>query len=350
MFDHIDIEVPHGTFFDADPEAAISCSPLVGALCFPLLGVALSKAMFATEQRDLVCGFTASSASAVMVAGTNQHGVRVTDFMGYPLNTYGLAARHDRDGIDTWGFPHGPWGKAPDVEDIEAEFPLLHLYQKQQRDTCGYGRFRGGVGAAVGYVVYRTAHLAFTSSQKESLFPAHNGLFGGYSMTVVPGIRVVGSNLLELMAAGEGDLPTDDYSLAAGNTALGGEVIVEHQTRGIRIVAEGDVLAASTQGSGGYGDVLERDPEAVIADLRADLISDWTAREVFAVVYDPETMLVDMEATDLLRGEHRRRRLANARPYSEFIAEWEERRPPEAVLKYFGEWPSGAPNRTVVRI
>ena len=89
-----------------------------------------------------------------------------------------------------WGFPHGPWGKAPDVEDIESEFPLLHAYQKQQRDTCGFGKYRGGLGAAVCYIVYRTPHLAFTSSQKESLFPAHNGLFGGYSMTVIPGIRV----------------------------------------------------------------------------------------------------------------------------------------------------------------
>ena len=138
-----------------------------------------------------------------------------------------------------WGFPHGPWGKAPDVEDIESEFPLLHLYQKQQRDTCGFGKYRGGLGAAVGYVVYGTPRLAFTSSQKESLFPAHNGLYGGYSMTVIPGIRVRGADVLELMAAGEARLPTDDYMLASGDSALGGEVIVEHQTRGIRVVAGG---------------------------------------------------------------------------------------------------------------
>ncbi len=350
MLEHIDIRVPHGTFFDADPEAAISCSPLVGAMVFPLLGVALSKVMFSTEQRSLVCGFTSSSASAVMVAGVNQHGVRVTDFMGYPLNAYGLAARSDRDGIDVWGFPHGPWGKAPDVEDIESEFPLLHLYQKQQRDTCGFGKYRGGLGAAVGYVVYRTPHLAFTSSQKESKFPAHNGLFGGYSMTVLPGIRVRGSNLLELMAAGEPSLPTDDFTLAGGQTALDGEVIVEHQTRGIRVVQEGDVLAASTQGSGGYGDVLERDPQAVVDDVRADRVSAWTAREVFAVAFDPETLIVDEAATAELRRAQRARRLQHARPFSEFIAEWEQRRPPEQVLKYFGEWPSGAPNRAVVRI
>ena len=122
-----------------------------------------------------------------------------------------------------------------------------------------------------------------------------------------------GSNLLELMAAGEPDLPTDDYTLASGETALGGEVIVEHQTRGIRVVQEGDVLAASTQGSGGYGDVLERDPQAVVEDVRADRISDWTAREVFAVAYDPETLIVDEAATAELRRAHRARRSA-ARP------------------------------------
>jgi N-methylhydantoinase B/oxoprolinase/acetone carboxylase alpha subunit len=295
--------------------------------------------MFGTDQRSLVCGFTSSSASAVMVAGTNQHGVRVTDFMGYPLNAYGLAARSDRDGIDVWGFPHGPWGKAPDVEDIESEFPVLHAYQKQQRDTCGFGKYRGGLGAAVCYIVYRTPHLAFTSSQKESLFPAHNGLFGGYSMTVIPGIRVRGADVLELMAAGEPRLPTDDYMLASGDSALAGEVIVEHQTRGIRVVQEGDMLAASTQGSGGYGDVLDRDPGAVAEDVRAEGISDWTAREVFGVVYDAETLIVDEAGTRALRDAHRARRLEHALPYAEFIADWETRRPPEDALKYFGQWP-----------
>jgi acetophenone carboxylase len=71
---------------------------------------------------------------------------------------------------------------------------------------------------------------------------------------------------------------------------------------------------------------------------------------VFAVVYDPETLIVEEAATDELRRAHRERRLKHARPYAEFVADWEQRLPPEQVLKYFGEWPSGAPNRAVVRI
>ncbi|MHB8504642.1 MAG: hydantoinase B/oxoprolinase family protein, partial [Acidimicrobiales bacterium] len=214
MLENVEIRVPKGSFMDAGGEAAVSCSPLVGALVFPLLGVALSKVMYSSEQRSLVCGFCTSSASAVMVSGVNQHGYRVTDFMGYPLNAYGLAARHDMDGVDVFGFPHGPWGKAPDVEDIEQEFPLLHVFEHQLKDSCGFGRHRGGSGAAVCYMVYGSRYLAFTSSQKESKFPSANGLFGGYAATTLPGIRLMGSDLLERMQRGDPDIPVDDYELA----------------------------------------------------------------------------------------------------------------------------------------
>ncbi len=349
MLENVEIRVPKGSFFDAGSEAAVSCSPLVGAMVFPLLGVALSKIMYSGEQRDLVCGFCTSSASAVMVSGVNQFGYRVTDFMGYPLNAYGLAARHDRDGVDVFGFPHGPWGKAPDVEDIEQEFPLLHLYEHEQADTCGFGRYRGGCGAAVGYVVYGTRYLAFTSSQKESKFPSANGLFGGYAATVLPGIRVMGSDVLERMRGGTADVPTDDYELA-GQVPVGGELILEHQTRGVSVLHEGDILAASTNGGGGYGDVLERDPEAVVADVRNAVISAETARRVYGVVFDFESGLLDEEGTKRAREQQRQARRGRSRPYAEFVAEWSARRPPEESLKYFGEWPSAAPNREVVRI
>ena len=51
-----------------------------------------------------------------------------------------------------------------------------------------------------------------------------------------------------------------------------------------------------------------------------------------------------------MRRQHRERRLEHGRPYAEFLADWEQRVPPDDALKYFGEWPSGQPNREVVRI
>jgi acetophenone carboxylase len=283
-----------------------------------------------------------------MISCTNQHGVKVTDFMGYPLNAWGLSARHDRDGVDVFGFPHGPWGKAPDVEDIENEFPVLHLYQKKLPNTCGFGRHRGGGGAAIGYAIHHVPYTVWTSTAKESKFPTHAGLFGGYSETVVPAIRVVDTDVFEVLAEG-GEIPTNDIELLEGN-ALGGTVIREHQTRPARIVRRGEVICSSTQGGGGYGDVLEREPARVVDDLRKGTITDWVARNVYHVAYDPELLVVDEAETERLRAEERAGRLRRGKPWEEFHAEWNPLQPVEKALAYYGSWPDARPNREVIRI
>ena len=350
MLEHIDIRVPKGSFLHADGEAAISCSPLVGALVFPLLGVTLSKAMFAAGERETVCGFCSSSASAVMVAGKNQHGVRVTDFMGYPLNAYGLAARPDKDGVDVFGFPHGPWGKAPDVEDIESEFPLLHVYQKQQRDTCGFGKQRGGVGAAICYAVHQVPRLAFTSSQKESKFPAHNGVFGGYSMSVLPGVRVVEAELLRADAGGRGR-PADRR--------------LRPRVRLQRAARRGDRRASDSGDPGGRGGRSAGGEHAGKRRLRRRARARSRGGDrgpaggrdqrldrgnVFHVAYDAEALLLDAEATERLRAEQRARRLEHGKPYAEFVAEWAAEAPASAGAQVLRHVADAKPNRQVMRI
>jgi acetophenone carboxylase len=349
MLEPIDFTIEHGTILDPDPEAAISCSPITASVAFPLLAVTFSKLMFDSPQRDLVCGFCSSNAAAPMISCTNQHGVKVTDFMGYPLNAWGLSARYGEDGIDVFGFPHGPWGKAPDVEDVENEFPVLHLYQQKLPNTCGFGRWRGGVGAAIAYVIHHVPHTIWTATSKESKFPTHCGLFGGYSETVVPAIRVVDTDVLERLGSGEPDLPTNDLELLEHNT-LGGQIIREHQTRPARIVRRGELICSSTQGGGGYGDVLEREPEAVMRDLVEGVITDWVARHVYRVAYDSESLVVDEAESERLRAEERDARRARGRTWDEFHAEWNELRPPDEVIAYYGTWPDAKPNREVIRI
>jgi N-methylhydantoinase B/oxoprolinase/acetone carboxylase alpha subunit len=349
MLEPIDFVIPHGTILDPDPEAAISCSPLAASAVFPLLGVCFSKMMFDSSQRELVCGFASSNSSAPMISATNQHGVRITDFMGYPLNAWGLSARYGEDGVDVFGFPHCPWGKQPDVEDVESEFPVLHLYQKMLPNTCGYGKYRGGAGAAIGYVTHHVPYTVWTSTSKESKIPTHAGLFGGYSETVVPGIRVVDTDVLAKLGSGDDDIPMDDIQLVSNNT-LGGTLILEHQTRPATVMHRGELLCASTQGGGGYGDALEREPEAVMADVSGGIITDQVARDVYCVAYDPEILAVDGEATERLRAAERERRKARGKRWDEFHREWNELRPPDDAIKYYGTWPDAQKNREVIRI
>jgi acetophenone carboxylase len=157
------------------------------------------------------------------------------------------------------------------------------------------------------------------------------------------------SDMLERMRAGDPDIPTDDYALAVIDPG-DGEVILEHQTRGVHLLHEGDVLAASTNGGGGYGDVLERDPAAVLRDLLNKTISEEIARNVYLVVFDSDTLLLDEEATISARAAERENRRERGRPYHEFLVEWSLRRPPAEILTYFGEWPTARKNREVVRI
>ncbi|HEY0117264.1 MAG TPA: hydantoinase B/oxoprolinase family protein, partial [Cellulomonas sp.] len=86
----------------------------------------------------------------------------------------------------------------------------------------------------------------------------------------------------------------------------------ERRYRKIDVLAldHGDVVTIRTPGGGGYGDPLERDPAAVLADVRAELVGVDAARRDYGVVVrqgatGPEA---DDEATCALRAElaHRR--------------------------------------------
>ena len=70
-----------------------------------------------------------------------------------------------------------------------------------------------------------------------------------------------------------------------------------------------DVLYYTLGMGGGYGSPLDRDPRAVLKDVENELVSVETARQVYGVVIDPESLVVDLEAT----GDVRRQRLRENR-------------------------------------
>jgi N-methylhydantoinase B len=63
----------------------------------------------------------------------------------------------------------------------------------------------------------------------------------------------------------------------------------------------GDVVTCLMAGGGGYGDPLARDPQAVLEDVRAGLVSVESARTQYGVVIDPDSRELDAEATRALR-------------------------------------------------
>jgi N-methylhydantoinase B len=63
----------------------------------------------------------------------------------------------------------------------------------------------------------------------------------------------------------------------------------------------GDVIWTKSGGGGGVGDPLDREVEKIRWDLMNEYISHRVAKNVYGVVLDPETFVVDDEATKKLR-------------------------------------------------
>ena len=63
----------------------------------------------------------------------------------------------------------------------------------------------------------------------------------------------------------------------------------------------GDIVRHELAGAAGWGDPLERDPTAVLRDLRNEMISVTTAENEYGVVVDMDHWTVDTEKTEALR-------------------------------------------------
>lgn len=264
------------------------------------------------------------------------------------LNTEGHGARQDRDGVHSYGFPWGHAARSPDVEDSEMEQPFMRLFYRLRIDSAGMGTFRGGAGSEAALVPRHVPILFWTVYSKCSYIPVSLGIFGGYPQASAPGISVSGTDLWEKLARGDDDIPRSSVELATQRT-VSGEYTFEHSGRATRPGQSGDIIIVTGGGGGGYGDVLARDPELVMQDLQEELISEWTARNVYGVVFD-EKFFVDEEETERTRAAIRKSRIDEGQTWDEFMEEWSQLRPTEEALEYFGSWPEGVREHPLVRI
>ena len=92
-------------------------------------------------------------------------------------------------------------------------------------------------------------------------------------------------------------------------------------------------------GGAGYGDPLDRDPDLVIQDLKDQIISDWSAENVYKLVYDKENMKLDQEGTRLARQAERQARLDRSVSYEDFEKEWQGLKLEDSLLRFYGSWP-----------
>ncbi len=220
------------------------------------------------------------------LGGVNQFGEPFGLHLMDPL-AGGYAAFASRDGMDAGGPINAPMPSIADVERNEQVAPLFYIYRRLSPDTGGAGQFRGG----------RAAEVALTLGgieEAEALIMTHGaetpntvGAFGGWP----------GGTVKQSMGCGaiEKGRPTDGRWEHFGPKP------------GLMRMTNRDVFAVTWQGGGGWGDPLDREPEAVRKDRVAGAVSAQSCETIYGVrLVDG---LVDEDATGTLRGDLRAQRL-----------------------------------------
>ena len=215
----------------------------------------------------------------------------------------GGGARTFADGIDTGGYLGSMGMSIANVESYELEYPVLYLYRRQQADSGGPGKHRGGAGMTKAVIVDGVDEIPELVMHCVGVeMPLSPGIYGGYPSTTNQLLVKRQTDALDLLSRSR--IPQNLEELA-------GELEI-HQAIARSSVRRGDVYCSVAMGGGGYGDPLLRPAELILKDVRAGLVSENAARTIYGVVLVDGTP--DEAATAEERDRIRARRLADARP------------------------------------
>lgn len=265
VFRCIDVIAPEGTILNPRLPGACAARALTG---YRMLDVMLGALAQALPERVPAAG---EGGNTVLSMGgmTREH----RPFVLVDMITGAWGGRPDKDGMEAVTNPSQNMSNSP-VEVLEAHHPIRVDEYGFIPDSCGAGRFRGGLGLRRRYTLLNDEATLQLRSDR---------------MTHRP------------------------YGLAGGGPARGTRNVLnpdgearEMPAKFATTLRRGDVVLHEQPGGGGHGDPLERDPERVAADVRDEKISLDYARREHGVVIDPTTLAVDEAATRAARLSERR--------------------------------------------
>lgn len=343
VLEPLELVIPRPSLAFPEQDAAVTngmqATTCVGQICFHPI---FAKMAFDTPDRRNLAAPPCNHNRVPLLVCKTQYGTFTGGFMP-EANGPGIGASTYKDGVNALSPSWACRTDSEDTETAESLFPMLYPFRlRHTKDMHGFGKFRSGAGFDSTYVVYGTDWFTLTC---QGIFGRITtpGLFGGYGSTSFPQPHIINSNLLEMMNNSDENIPTNLQQVIIEKRIKGEYIVYGPNVPSNRVHKEGNVLTTAMGGGGGYGDVLERDPDLVMKDIRQELISDWVAKNVYHLAYDPKSLIVDYEKTEELRVAEKERRKQRGRPYEEFEKDWLKKRPPARALKYYGTWPDAHP-------
>lgn len=292
---------PEGTVVNCTKPAPTSISTVgIVQVINNMSTMVASKMLGATEKyRDRATAVWHGSHASVRTHGYTSSG----EYFISPLtDTFagagGATATHD--GIDMGGeLPNvvSRWGN---VERHELLAPLEYLYRRRVINSGGPGKYRGGLSHEFGFTA--RAGAVAREGMKVTLFgkgvrsPMSLGLFGGY-----PGCPIGYATFRSLSSSEVLERPPAHDERAN-----------EHFSWGTHVINPRDLQVIRYNGGGGYGDPLDRQHEAVARDVDEAAVSGWAASDIYGVVFDEGTGMVDVALTRQRRRALRAERVGRA--------------------------------------
>ncbi len=285
----IEVRAEPGTVLNVSWPGGVAKSTTGGGqAAIQLAAVCLGQLLASSEAYlDRVMAGWIGGFGTMELFGVNQRGEQYGSVLLEAM-VGGSGATPVSDGVDTAGMVHSISCCKANAETYEFRYPFLYVFSRQQTDSGGAGKFRGGMGYSALYVPHKVDKipwcllLTFNPENSES-----RGLVGGY-----PGGGVVyafkrNSDIKDQFKQG---LVPAALAEVHGKTELVPPTLITE-------ISQADVLFRQTPGGGGYGDPLERDPEMVLKDVLNGAVSAGSARKQYGVVIDEATLQVDTRAT-----------------------------------------------------
>ncbi len=299
-----------GTLNNATFPAAVARGPIgpawmTGSLVAECLSQMLDRSMTLGENVQANC---CGTHDAALLAGLDTRGNQPAPFINVLMEVMagGYGGRPDADGMDTGGLACIPMGRIPDVEMSEFLYPILALWRREEPDTGGPGRHRGGISGSTAMIPHGSEFpFGVMLAASGKAVSQNNGLAGGYPGNTARGVIARDVDVTAAFAAGAvpttlGDLGDDlDLQQCYADTAMG----------------VNDVFFLQWQGGGGYGDPLTRETTAVAHDVREGKVTPAGAAENYGVVIDAD-LGVDQTATTEMRTRIRDERRSRSTPVS----------------------------------
>lgn len=320
---------------NGDSPQAMSLMPLFKACVLP--NTVMAKLSYSLPKRyTAILAPQYDQAATFIYGGLTQHGDVTGNFCA-DINGNGQGARSDRDGEHSIAPVFGFMCDTGEHEIAEEDTPIVRLgAQVLAKDRIGFGKYRGGLGYEQ-IATVRNSHMwGFMTGCEGSKFASTQGLFGGYSSPAYQLCKIKGVNVFHELKTNPANVTFDILSLM-NNQSLPGTYSVNDMGMTFEICNEGELYMICQGAGGGYGDVLERNPDLVMKDIAEDLMSAEVARSVYHVVFDESTLTLDHAATDAARAAERKARIARGKPFDAFCAVWVTPEPP-AHIPYFGSW------------